>query len=224
MSGRRHHGFTLIEMIVAVMLFLIFITAVYGTLHAGQSSMQRAEEHADLYQTGRVLLAQLSAELAAAYQPAAETTSALIGEDTEGATDDLQADVLTLLTTAHAPYGNQPAGDRCRVTYRIGNEKANTQTGLYVEENFTPGLEVDSAETPEPRLLSPLVVAINYKYLPAEGEWEAAWTDQQTLPVAVRVELTLRTDKKGAKPLVLVETTNLVMATTPATGGANAQP
>jgi len=214
---------TLLETIVAVAVFVLFTGAVYEVYDAAYSSYTRAEEIIDEYQTGRVLLAQLGAELASAYQTPADSAGTLTGEDTDAASDELQADILTFLTTAHAAYGDSPAGDLCQVSYSMNDGSLGDTPGLYVTENFHPGLEIED-ETPEPRLLSSLVVGFNCLYLPINDDWLMEWTDQTTLPVAVRVELTLQPSRKGAKPIVLTSTTNLAMATAPAEGATDAQP
>ena len=74
-TDAKSAGFTLIELTVAVAIFLVFITAAFGTFTMVYDSMARTEAHEDLYQTGRVVLAQLSAELASAYQPALVPTT-----------------------------------------------------------------------------------------------------------------------------------------------------
>jgi hypothetical protein len=79
-------------------------------------------------------------------------------------------------------------------------------------------------ETPARRLLSPLVVGFNCKYLPANADWLTEWVGQSTRPVAMRIELTLRLPREDASPIVLVTTANLMLATAPAGGGNNAPP
>jgi type II secretion system protein J len=216
------YGFTLVELLVAVAIFMLFMGATYGVFHGAYLAMTRTEEEQELYQTGRVLLAQLSAELASAYQPAGDEASALIGEDSDEASADLQQDRLTFLTSAHAVYGEAPAGDVCRVTYMLAEEEVDTPAGFYIEENPLPGLEPEEFE-PVRHLLSPRVIGFNCKYLPAEEDWLTEWVDQPTLPAAVRVELVLRAVRPGAKPLVLATTTNLSMATV-AEGASDARP
>jgi len=225
MSIRRARGFTLVEMAVAVVIFMLFVSAVYGTYTAASKAITSTEEQQEVLQTGRVLLAQLNAELTSAYQSSSATVSSLYGEDSEDATAELQQDTLTLLTTAHVAYGDMPAGDLCQVTYEVSDGTEQDETpGLYVEESFHPDLELED-ETPPRRLLSPLVVGLNCKYLAAGGtEWETEWVDQSALPMAVRVELTLKPRREGAKPTILVSTANLKLATAPAAGGNNAFP
>jgi type II secretion system protein J len=214
MSRRRGYGFTLIEMMVAIVIFLIFISAIYGVYAAATTSMARTEAHEEVYQTGRVLLAQLSAEFASVYPNPAGTTNGFVGEDTADAGADREEDRLTFLTTAHAVSEAAPAGDICGVIYRMEDPAQNEEPGLYVETHRTPGLEMEDAET-ETRRLSARVVGFNVHYWTADGEKLVEWPDSQTLPVAVRVELTLQSVRSGEKPVMLSATTNLALATAP---------
>ena len=214
----RQAGFTLVEMLVALVIFMIFVGAVYGTYHTAYGAMSSAEEVDDLYQAGRVLLTQLNTELTCTYQSSTATVCAVLGEDTAGDAAGLQMDTLTLVTTAHAPFDEQPAGDLCQVRYTLSDGTADEEPGLYVEENWYPDLALEDA-VPVRRLLSPLVVGFNCRYLAAGGEdWETEWPEQTTLPVAVRVELTLLGSAPNSKPLVLVSTANLALATAPQGG------
>jgi len=234
--SRRASGFTMIELLVALVIFLIFIGAVFGIYSAATRSMSAAEEKQEIAQTGRVLLAQLDSELSCAYQSASATTSTLVGEN------DADTGVkLTFLTTGHAAPADQPAGDLCQLVYTIGDASTTTAgsatpqttsgdtattTGLYVQEDFHPGCEMEN-ETLTPRELSPLVTGMAFQYLDASGTWQDTWTDQTTLPVAVHVALTLQPPRKDAAPVVVASTTNLMMATasaTTTTGGTNATP
>ena len=214
-TDAKSAGFTLIELTVAVAIFLVFITATFGTFTTVYDFMARTETHEDLYQTGRVILAQLSAELASVYRPASSTETELVGEDTEGSVDSLQSDRLSFLTTAHPVDEDDTYGDLTRVTYSLDGASSGEPPGLYLEESWTPGLELDEDQV-ERHLVSPLVVGFNCKYLPMEGDWELEWVDQTTLPLAVRVELTLQDPEAQSLPLVLVSTTNLAMTTIPA--------
>ncbi|MHB9132116.1 MAG: prepilin-type N-terminal cleavage/methylation domain-containing protein [Armatimonadota bacterium] len=228
------HGFTLIEMMVALVIFAIFIGAVYGTYQSANQASASVEERADVYQTARVLLAQVNHELCCAYQSGSATTSSLLGEDTEGDATALQHDTLTLLTTGHRALNTgEPAGDVCQVKYSVELDADEQPTGFFLTENLHPGLEADDT-APEPTALSDMVAGMNCKYLDgASNEWQDEWVDREALPAAVRVELVLKPRREGAKPIMLFTTADLAMygekgaapdgagpSPTPATGDA----
>lgn len=225
--NRRLAGFTLLEMLVAIVIMLFFMGAVFGVYGAANRAMTLARDDAEVYQTGRVLLDQLNRELSCAYQASTATTCTLIGTNTNGTAVN-----LTFVTSAHPAPAGQPAGDFCQVTYALSdgspvtlvsgtaptlsnNATDNGTNGLYVLADFYPGLEM-SNETLTPTLLSPLVAGLDCQYLDTNGNWNSEWdTTQTTLPVAVYVALTLAPRTPGAQPFVLSTTANLGLATVP---------
>lgn len=223
MKTRRTRGFTLIEMLVAITVFLLIFGAFYEMFHAAHVAIARAEEQHEVMQTGRVLLDQFKQELTSAYLSSTATVTSLLGTDSDSGSA-LQADQLTLLTTAHATPNVAPAGDLCQVTYSMNDPSTDEAPGLYVTEDYHPGLMVDTTTLPR-KLLSARVLELNCLYLPYNEDWANEWTeDRTTLPVAVRIELTLQSTNPEAKPIVLSTTANLTMATQPETETTDASP
>lgn len=207
---RSSRGFTLVETMVAVLMLTVVIGAIYGTYRAASSSASLAEERADLNQTARVLLSQINRELTCAYQQASAQESSMVGENTEGSESALQHDRLQVLTTAQSVIPVKgPAGDQRQVTYTLETNSFNEPIAFFVQVDPRPELSV-SDEAPEPVELSAMVVGFNCKYLDGEtDEWQDDWTDRQVLPKAVRVELSLQSDREGAKPVMFATTANL---------------
>jgi len=210
---RPEHGFTLVETLVAIMILVIVIGAIYETFRAGSMCVSRTEERADVYQTARVLLARINAELCSAYQPAGAGKSSLTGEDTPGSETANQFDTLTLVTTAgHSLSRTEPAGDICQVTYRLESTPNGEPAGFFVVEDFRPGLDLSTGKRP-PIRLSDMVVGFDCKYLdPQSDDWKNEWVDQTRMPKAVRVELLLRPQREGAKPVTVASTANVLMS------------
>ncbi len=207
---RSTRGFTLVETMVAVLMLTVVIGAIYGTYRAASSSASLAEERADLNQTARVLLSQINRELTCAYQPASARESSIVGENTEGSESALQHDRLQVLTTAQSTIPVKgPSGDQRLVTYTLETNSFNEPLAFFVQVDPRPDLSV-SDEEPEPVELSAMVVGFNCKYLDGDtDEWQDEWTNRQVLPKAVRVELFLRADREGAKPVFFATTANL---------------
>jgi len=209
-------GFTLVEVLVAVVALMIVIGSIYGAFRTANMSVSRAEERVDVFQTARVLLAQINAELCSAYQPSGQEESALVGEDTQGSETGSQYDKLTFLTTARRSASrSDPAGDVCKVSYTVETTSDDEPMGLFVQEDFQPGLSSPDARR-EPVRLSDRVIAFNCKYLdPDSDEWRNDWTQQTKLPKAVRVELSLKPEREGAKPITVASTANLMIDSGP---------
>lgn len=222
----RASGFTIIELMVAMVIFMLFMGAVFGVYNAANQSIQVSTDQQEVYQTGRVLLGQLNAELTCAYQQPNATACQLTDTVATDPSSGLPLDTLTFVTTAHPAPAGLPASDLCQVTYEIaGDGSADAPVGLYVAEDFYPGLEM-LTYTPTLRLVSPRVIGLNCLYLDSTGNWQNDWSTQTTLPVAVRVELTMQPRTPGAQPFILTTTANLMTAiaapATTTTGGTSA--
>jgi len=221
--SRDRAGFTLVEALVAIVILSVVLGSIYGAFRAGSLSTSRAEERADAYQTARVLLAQINAELCSALPLPGAETSAMVGEDTPGSETAPQFDKIRFLTVARRSFSlSGQAGDLCEVCYRLESTADGQPVGLFVEENRHPGLDVSSAR-PARTELSARVVALNCKYLdPSNDEWIDEWVDRSGLPKAVRVEVAVKPEREGAKPIVVATTANIVVSPSPAeqpTGG-----
>ena len=215
-------GFTLVEVLVAIVIFVTIMGSIYGALRAANMSASRTEERADLYQPARVLLRQINSELCSAYQPQTSDASTLVGEDTDASATAPQYGSLTFLTTGRRPRaGTEPAGDLCEVTYMVRTTPDEEPIGLFVEENFRGALDASDNER-APTLVSRQVVGLNCEYLDgAGGEWLKEWTNHTALPSAVRVELVLKPEREGAKPIMVSSTANIEIS--PVAGGSNAE-
>jgi len=207
---RSSSGFTLVETMAAMVMLMIVIGAIYGTYRAATASASMAEERADLNQTARILLSQINKDLSSAYQQPGEQASSLEGQSTEGSRMALQHDGLSFLTTAQSTMPVKgPAGDQRKVTYTLETTPDGDPDGFFVSVDPRPGLSVTD-EKLEPIELSMLVVGFNCKYLDGDtDEWMDDWTERQTLPKAVRVELLLKAERKDAKPIMVASTVNL---------------
>jgi hypothetical protein len=218
-------------MLAAIVIVVLFMGSVFAIYIAATSSIARAKDQQEIYQTARVLLGQLSTELTSAYQPSTATLSALSGTLATNATTGLNESTVTFITSAHPAPASVTASDLCQVSYEIaGDGTVDSPVGLYVTEDYHPGIEMTS-ETLTPRLVSPRVTGIACSYLNSAGVWSNTWdaTTETTLPVAVRVELTLQSRNTATQPIVFATTANLMTATAPATtgtstGGSNATP
>ena len=210
MMPQARRGFTLVETMVAIVMLMIVIGSIYGVFRGANRSISSTDEIADVYQTARILLIQMNRELCSAYQMPGAKTSSLTGKNTEGGENAPQRDTLTFLTTAHSPVGEaEPAGDVCQVTYAVMSTPSDRPIGLFVDEDFYPGLDSE-AKKQQPTRLSKLVVGLNCKYLDGStGEWRDEWVDQKEMPRAVRVELALKPEREGAKPITVSSTANL---------------
>lgn len=70
-SDTRDHGFTLIEVLIAVVVVAVILVTVYGSLSRTLTSKGIAEERAELFAVGRDAVLRMADEIEAALPPAA---------------------------------------------------------------------------------------------------------------------------------------------------------
>lgn len=209
----NNSGFTLVETLVALAILSVIIGAIYGTFRAGSQSNILLGENADLHQTGRVLLGRINSELCGIYQAAGSGTSALTGESSDTAESSSSFDRLEFTTISHKPCRSTDVlGGVCSVTYSVKSSRDGVPEGLFIKEDFTPGLHLSDDEVenlPETRI-SGLVVGMDCSYLdPNTGEWVEEWIGKTALPAAVHIKLILKSPRKNASPVEAYLTTNL---------------
>jgi prepilin-type N-terminal cleavage/methylation domain-containing protein len=78
-AGQRRRGFTLIEVLLAMMVAGILLTTVYGAVARTLGSKQTAEERAELYASGREAVLKIAAEIEGALHPESGGTNFFVG-------------------------------------------------------------------------------------------------------------------------------------------------
>jgi len=120
-------GFTLIEVLVAVLIASILLTVVYGSLSRTLSSKGTAEERAEMYAQAREAVLRMAGELEAAAEPGVGDGVVFIGDDSGG---DPPRDSVQFVTVNRGRYGSeQVRAGRVLVTY--GLEELPDRHGLF---------------------------------------------------------------------------------------------
>jgi len=187
-SVRRHHGFTLLELLIAMAIFAIIAVAAYSGLRS-------------------VLASQRALETEARRLAALQLAWTMIGRDIEQAVPrplrdefgteqpPLRGDanarlVLEFTRTGRAnPLGRRQSALQ-RIAYRV--------TGERLERLTWPVLDRGDARPPTGRVLLEGVETIELRFLDAAGRWRRRWpTDSAEaasapLPRAVELRLRLR--------------------------------
>ena len=203
-------GFTLIEVLFALMLFGIIAATVFASFSAISKGVEKGRESADFYHLGRGALLRLTQELAAAYRfhhtSCQEDSPSFIceplkGED--GTVDGMPQDRLMFLTLPYRLTPQRiPASGICDVCYYIG-QNAQGVPALFRHENCVlddKDKEADRCRGKQEALeLADMVVGLDVTYTAAKKpEVHAVWPPEDTrkpdgtLPCRVHVELILR--------------------------------
>ena len=101
-TRRRRAGFTLLEVMVALTICGVVLTAVYGTFSRTLRSKGIAEERAEITRTGRNAVGRMADELASAYYPDGEVPGAIF-RGLPGGTESAPLDAVIFSTLSIRP-------------------------------------------------------------------------------------------------------------------------
>ena len=197
---KNNRGFTLLEMVLALLLSSIIVVIIVSTMRLAIRSEEKGTKRQDASQHLRIITAQLSFILKGVYPYIAtiddEQFYYFVGE----------SDRISFITTS--------------VTEREGSliDKAGLKwvslfrdsEGLKMKDNFF-FLDADyDSDSARERLLDDTVTAIEFEYLDTgedrdeDPEWESAWStdDNEYLPAAVKVWLTIQ-ESEGEEEIKL---------------------
>lgn len=172
-------GFTLVEMVVALVIFALLASAGVGLLRASVDTQEKVGEAlADLGSAAR-LRTLLQADLAqVVVRPVAGAPTGFAGEGSS-----------LLLVRAFDPAGRESGSTGLQVV------RWSLAQGSLVRQSLTPAgaLQGPSAA------LSGEVASLQFRYRGADGSWRSTWSDPG-LPAAVEVAV----QRRGEAPVTLV--------------------
>lgn len=201
-SGMRSSGFTLLEITVAIFLFAVIITTVFGSFRAVFSSADAVGGDIYVYQTARSCLSRMAEDLASVYisdypryrKPEfndAEDIYRVLGEreDIRGSTFGR----LQFASLAHVALNRDPRRGVCRIVYYVLEDEAGALT-VRRADTLYPFPEFEPSE--DDPILCDNVLGLEFSYIDGDGESADDWdsdssdTDYAT-PRAVVVRLTV---------------------------------
>ncbi len=187
-------GFTIMEILIAVLLASVILGALYGSYSTVIGSTRNYRQVSDIYQVARIVLSNMSREISGAYQPLfAEEDIIFVGE--EGWHEGFESDSLSMVTTTCLRGGEEEDNyGAFEVTYRRG---IGLREGLLLM-NRAPFYNLEEPfEKGEDFILAEKVRALDFEYYDGE-EWYKEWLpeDQEKLPYAVRITLALGSEEE----------------------------
>jgi Tfp pilus assembly protein PilV len=180
-TNQRTNGFTLIEILVAMMMLVIVIVSTIAIFRASATSWQKGELRAQRYQQARFILERLSREIASIF-PVASSGPYCLGSDEE---------FYFVCCLSDAPASLLEVG------YRLDKSAQE----LMRSYQFSPDYDFGSFDQEE--VLSENISALKFSYS-AQGAWQEGWDSRQgaaqegLLPKAVKIEFAIH-DEKGAQ-------------------------
>lgn len=197
----NRRGFTLLELIVAMVIFTIVISAAYALFDAGRSVTTRAEFRTQLFQSARAALQTVENDLRGAVMMGTAFDTGFIGAT--GGSEKEPMDMLEFVSvnryTGAAYDINQPTDvvrgiDASKIYYWIEQDAKKTAHGFVREQP----LELTPVNGPVRRDESIVEVAqdvvfLHFRYFDG-SEWQTSWDSTQIrkLPKAVEVTVYVR--------------------------------
>ena len=189
MSARRDHGFTLIEVVIALGIVAAVLGIALGALRVGLAAWRQGEARAESLQHARSLSATLGHVVGGAYPYRVGAA------DAGGVVFEGEPERLALVATMPAvPLAAPIAFTATRLTHE--------DTGLSLQQGVLPARDV--FEGLAPVMGDPAVAALRFRYLRGEDRsWHERWSgaDERALPAAVGVTLTTA---RGVEPPVVI--------------------
>ncbi|AUM10829.1 type II secretion system minor pseudopilin GspJ [Escherichia coli] len=179
MSGQQVHGFTLLEMLIAL---VVFSSLSLGAFQVLQNSIRADEQSRNK--------AYRLAELQRAFSQIERDIISMISRRSQGndrvllaAPSLLQSDDWGVMFTRNSwqnPFGIQPRSDLQRVGYRVQQQKLERLSYFYAEQSAT--------ESPNAKTLLNGVEMFRLRFY-SEGAWQDSWNRTTELPQCIEIIL-----------------------------------
>ncbi len=128
-SAVRRRGFTLMEVMLALGIFGIVTTTLYGTFARTLRSKGIAERRAEITRVGRAAVGRLADEIGSAYYPASLSGTAIFRVLKSGS-DDVPLDSLVFTALSARPAGIDGRGtDQRMLAYFFPRERSGMRRG-----------------------------------------------------------------------------------------------
>jgi len=184
-------------LLVALMIFLVVVSASYALFDGGRNLASRGEYHARRFQAARAALRAIESDLKPVFAGGPYDAGF---KATRGGTDELPLDTVEAVATNNQPKLATPASttladpptkefDISRVTYSIDQDDSTKASGL-VRRRVRLVPEIVTVKDPEDGLeeVSADVVGLRFRFYDG-SDWQDTWdsTTSRSLPRVVEV-------------------------------------
>lgn len=205
-------GFTLLEILIAISIFAVLATMIYGAFNAVVSKNNAIKGGMEVFEMGKTCLSRISKDLSGVYvtrypeyePPDFDDPADAYGFYAEnrfiGSTDFSE---LRFASTAHLPLGDETKSGLARIRYYV-TESSASETGYVLRRADTPfPYDIEKAafeETENDPVLCEDVASFTLTFYDAKGDAYETWdsdaeSKQYATPRAVKIELGLKTEK-----------------------------
>jgi prepilin-type N-terminal cleavage/methylation domain-containing protein len=165
-------GFTLVEILLALLIFTIIIGSLYFSIYVGLKSIERGKVNFEIFQELRITLREIQRDLRGLFYEASTELETLEG-------DKNSLSIICYKT-----------GGLYKVSYFLedGGFFRSLEKVLFIQSTDNEGtIKFSDARTYQ---LSSLIKTIDFEYLDENSFWQADWHLNGQYPKAVRITLT----------------------------------
>ena len=196
--NRPRAGFTLVEVLLAVTVLAIIISAVYGSFATAGRSVEQAGAVREGTDLARTLLARLTTDITNAYVNTAMPETFFYGRKAQ--VDEKRFDSLFLTTLTNWRRPGTRESDLWEVGYTFQEEPdRNGGRTLFRKEKREPSRDVPPLEGTVDYSLTDTVADLRFRYFDG-SVWTEEWDSkkQGRLPRAVEIALVLKDGRRYA--------------------------
>lgn len=215
---RTQAGFTLLEVLLAVTILGILITAVYSTWSAALNAWRRGSDASEVFQRQRIVMETLN-ELTQSivFFGASPGLYAIIGTKTPGLGDSVS--FVTASDAFLPPSETTDAGLR-RVTISLEQDPYR-RTYLAIVNQTALAPDDQSAGQPQAHVISMDVSGFAVRYRNArDSDWYDKWDDTNTPPSALEFTVAFGQPGDRLPPVVFTRAVDIPVAAFVASGPA----
>ncbi len=200
-------GFTLLEIMVAIFIFAVVITTVFGSFRAVFSSADAVGSDVAVFESARTSLGRMATDLGGIVvsdyprynKPTfndPQDPYRLVGDTTDVAGSSFGR--LQFASLAHLALNQDPRQGVCRIVYYV-DQRPDESLVLRRADHLYPFPDFEESE--DDPILCDNILALEFAYLGAEDEMNDRWdsesadTDYAT-PRAVEIRLTVGTPSR----------------------------
>jgi len=162
---RRQHGFTLVEILVAVIVTALLLTTIYGVFISVSEARRRIEADSEIYHRARVIFDRIGREIHGTYWSAENRRSSFAG-----GLDEQNRPFLELSTTTATPQSG--GGGIVLVRYLLRDDPENEETRELVR--LERPLFTDQFREGNALRLASGITGLSLRFYSA-GNWQDSW-------------------------------------------------
>ncbi len=202
------NGFTLLEIMVAIFIFAVIITTVFGSFRIVFSSADAVGSDVNLFESARICLERMSTDLSALIISDYPRYSKPEFNDSEdiyrlvGDTSDVAGSTfgrLRFASLAHLSFNSDPRQGVCRIVYYV-DEGLEDRLVLRRADHLYPFPDFEESE--DDPILCADILALEFEYMDEDEELNDRWDSESSendyaTPRLVEIRLTVGTPERS---------------------------